>query len=94
MRFEHKLSNVGWKYGYIMWRKRHDQRFEELFGGRKRKRYTALVFGHLLTDRRPDWRRRRVAITMRISRSLPRNATLVLDNGTGVADLEVKLASQ
>lgn len=93
MRLEHKLSYTGWKYGYITWKKRDDERFEELFGGRTRRRFTASVAGHFLPDRRPDWRKRRLAITITLSRSLPEKATLLLRNDREGVGLYVTVVS-
>jgi hypothetical protein len=91
MRLEYQFSHIGWKYGYITWRAREDAQFEMLFGDRSGKMMTAIVLGHPLPRRRPDWKRRRLSIGQIISRALPPESTLVLSNESASADLVVSL---
>ncbi len=62
------LTENGRKYGYIMWKKKHDLGIKEIFGKNK---YVDLSIGGILQKRKMiDWSRRRIGITYTITRGL------------------------
>lgn len=62
------LTKIGRKYGYIMWKKKHDSEVKEIFGNNK---YIDLSIGEILQKRkRIDWDHRRIGITYTLTRGL------------------------
>jgi len=62
------LTEIGRKYGYIMWKKKHDLGIKEIFGNNK---YVDLSIGEILQkQKRIDWDHRRIGITYTLTRGL------------------------
>jgi hypothetical protein len=62
------LTNAGRKYGYIIWHKEHDEDIRKVFG---EKNAIDLQIGDVLQEQKTiDWKRRRISITVSLTRSL------------------------
>jgi len=69
------LSKRGRKYGYITWRKKDDAKVLGLLGKRK---YVDLVIGSEMQKRkRVDVENRRISIRYSLTRSLPKNISVI-----------------
>lgn len=67
------LTKTGRKYGYIMWKKRNDDEIKNLFDGKKS---IDLKFTSILQKKKNiDWKRRRIGITYRLTRSIAKEFT-------------------
>ena len=78
------ITNIGRKYGYITWRKRHDADVQAIIGeGRTVK---LRIRRGKVTERTIDWKRRRIGITYTFTRRLPNTLThYVLSRAKGRA---------
>jgi|ERR1043166_155913 hypothetical protein len=62
------LTNTGRKYGYITWRKKHDDDMLKVFG---EKNTIDLQIGDVLQKQKTiDWKHRRIGITLSLTRRL------------------------
>ena len=69
------LTEIGRKYGYITWKKKHDLGVKEIFGNNK---YIDLSIGEILQKRkRIDWNYRRIGITYTLTRGLKNSVSKI-----------------
>jgi hypothetical protein len=80
-KIELPISKTGKKYGYITWRKKDDPKVHALFG--EREHIKLRVGSTKATQKRIDWKKRRIGITYTITRDLSPNAdTYILSKST------------
>jgi len=69
------FTKTGRKYGYIMWKKKNDEVIKNLFGDKKS---IDLKFNSILQIKKNiDWKRRRIGITYKLTRSISKKFTVL-----------------
>ena len=61
------ITETARKYGYIIWKRKDEEQMTKLFNNKDK--LTFLILGNSLTNK-VDYKRRRIAITYTISRSI------------------------
>ena len=62
------FTNTGKKYGYITWRKKHDEKVKEFLG--QKKSINIVYCEKVKKNKNIDWEKRRIGITYSLTRGV------------------------
>jgi len=77
MSIKHKLVGGEIKYGYIWWSKKDDAVFKTLLP-RGDKRFSVMIMGDKIPDRKVDWGRRRIYLGIKFKEKFKKDDVVII----------------
>ena len=86
MKIEHKLSKWQIKWGFLWWSKDKNNLYQKLF---PKKEFTINVLGKIIKNRKVDWGKNRLFISVSELAKIKENDTIVIRGSPNTDEVEI-----